>query len=330
MQKVRVGIVGCGWFGNKHLDYLKTRRDVEVVALATGNTEKLHATGKKVPQASLYADYTQLLEQQPVDALVICVPPSRHGQMEIEAAAKGIHLYVEKPLGIHLDEAVAAEKAIRKSGILCSVGYQQRYAHGIDYARTLLEKQKIRLLQGRWIGSLPGAPWWRDKALSGGQIVEQCTHIVDLMRYFAGEADWVFAAARQEADCAAAGKTVDDFSTAVIQFGNGPLADLATGCFVDPAKASPDIGLRLYGDDLRVELCWENGIRTVCREQIQSFPDTQDNHARAMAAFIEAVKQDNPAPIRSSYTDALHTFRLTLALERSVVSGQPVRLAELA
>ena len=103
MEKVKIGIVGCGSFGNYHLDTLLRREDVEVVALATENEERLRATGAKVPSARLYPDHRAMFAGEPeLNAILVCVPPSRHGDIEICAAERGVHMYVEKPLALTL------------------------------------------------------------------------------------------------------------------------------------------------------------------------------------------------------------------------------------
>ena len=330
MDKVHVGFVGCGWFGNFHLDYLLTREDVDVVAFATGNEEKLRKTGKKASGARLYSEAMQLIEQEEkLDALFICVPPDRHDGIERAAAERGVHLYVEKPVGNSLDEVMKTAIALAKSDIVCAVGYQGRYDNGIQEMRTLSIQSPPYALQGHWVNEIPSSEWWRDKARSGGQVVEQSTHLVDLMRYFAGEAVAVYGTAQNNILPHDDARSVDDVSFATIWFQNGALGSLVSGCFQDPALAMPSVSLRAHARDYTFTYDWFGGIKFVSRESERNYSHSGENHARAAAAFITAVKGGDKEAVRCGYIDAMRTFILTLAIEQAITSGQKVLVPEL-
>jgi predicted dehydrogenase len=325
-EKLRVGIVGCGWFGNFHLDLLLARGDVEIAALATANEQRLENAGRKAPGARRCRSAAEMLQAERLDAVILCVPPNSHGSIERDCASKGVHLYVEKPLGLGLREARENEAAIRESGIVCAVGYQMRYAPGIAEIRGEILSRGVGAVYGRWIDAAPDSGWWRDKARSGGQVVEQSTHVADLMRYFAGEAESVFAMAREKFVPRSGHFTADDCSVAAIRFRKGAVASLSTGCFCDSGAGLFDAGLRLDGRDYRLDVDWKSGLRFFCGGDERAFPFGGNIHAHAMSAFIEAVKTRDASLIRSDYSDALRSFELTLAIERSIASGQPVRL----
>ena len=329
MQNIKVGLVGCGGYGNVHLDYLLTRGDVSVTALATTNVERLRKTGAKAPSARLYCSFDEMLAgEEALDAVVICIPPDSHGDIEAKAAGRGIHLFVEKPIDNSLEAAQKKADIIRASGIITCVGYKGRYGDGLDEMRRQTRESGIALIQGRWIGSMPGAEWWRDKARSGGQLVEQCTHIADLMRYFAGEAAEVYAAAHNDINASPLPHTADDSSAAVIRFKSGVTGTLLTGCFQDPSQIKPDIGLEVYCRDFTVRSLWQNGLDRIGARDSQPvhYPAAPALHTRAMDAFIDAVKTGDRSAIRSDWDDALETLRLTLALDESIATGAPVSL----
>jgi predicted dehydrogenase len=329
MSKTKIGIVGCGWFGNFHLDNLLKRQDVEVVALVNGGDDALQKTGQKVTAAGLFHSYEEMLEQQSdLDALIVCVQPHRHGNLERDAAARGIHLYVEKPISNDLSQARANLAHIESSGIICSVGYQERYANGIEESKNALGNSAPGYLFGSWMGGAPGVSWWRDKAKSGGQIVEQCTHIVDLMRYFAGEAEQVFTLPGSNYQPSAADFTAESSSAASILFQNGAVANLATACFFGK-KAVDAVGLRVFAPELQLEYSFNRGIRCFDKEQSQQYDFTGDHHARALDAFIKAVQLSDASLIRSTYRDALESLRLTIALQLSIEEKRPVLVSEV-
>jgi len=157
MEKIKVAMVGCGSFANFHLDNLLKIQDVEVVAFASGNIEKLEAIGVKAPTARLYSNHQDMYDKEKhIDAVFVCITPNNHEDVEILAAQKGFHLYVEKPIDVSLERAMKIEKVIHESGIISCVGYQERYNPEIEELKSYLKNKKIGLATGKWIGDMPG------------------------------------------------------------------------------------------------------------------------------------------------------------------------------
>ena len=323
MHTTRVGIVGCGYFGNFHLDILNKMEQVEVCALAAGNTQRLVETGKKAPGARLYADHHEMLDREQLDALFVCVTPARHDDIERYAAQKGVHLYVEKPIGLSMDEVSATADAIERAGILCSVGYQERYSCGMDAVKALLAKTQAGLVAGRWVGGMPAPLWWRQKDQSGGQIVEQCTHIFDALRFLFGEAQSIYTAAQKGLVTGVPSYDVEDCSTSTVLFQSGVTACVQTGCY---CKSTFEAGFDIYLPDEKIEYVWGQCMRRRAGNHVDTLPFEAEPHAEAVRAFINAVQHRDAAPIRSSYRDAAKTLALTLSANESMRTGKPVAL----
>lgn len=327
MDKIKVGIVGCGSFGNYHLDTLLRRDDVEVVALVNGTEERLRQTGAKVPTARLYTDHRAMLEHEPeLNAILVCVPPSRHGDIEIDAAERGVHMYVEKPLGLSMDRVRRIEACIRQSGVITSVGYQNRYNPILDRMRKALEGQHVGLAVGKFLGYLPGRDgWWIDKASSGGQIVEQTTHVFDAMRYLFGEAVSVYASGVRNMH-EDRSHNIEDASSVTVTFACGVVANILSGCYFDWSHTPADVGLTVYADGVRLDYDWDKSLTVLHQHTSETYTDLGPYHPAALDAFIEAVKTGNRSLIRSDYSDGAKTLALTLAANRSLETGEVVLL----
>ena len=107
-KRWRVGIIGCGWAGERHaqvLAKLKDRADL----CATADIDPAFAQGKAsawhVPRWT--DDHRQLLHTEILDAVSLCLPHSLHAPAAIAAARAGLHVLVEKPLATTLHEADA-------------------------------------------------------------------------------------------------------------------------------------------------------------------------------------------------------------------------------
>ena len=110
-------------------------------------------------------------------------------------------------------------------------GFQDRYLDIVEKSQEFLAGRQIGLIEGAWVGGIPGVDWWPKYATSGGQIVEQNIHLFDLLRYLIGEPKSVYCAGgrgivrRDNYD-------VHDYSSATVTFQNGVVATLFTGCYL--------------------------------------------------------------------------------------------------
>lgn len=331
MEKTRVAILGGGWFGQFHLDNLLLMDDVEVAAFATANAPRLAALSAKAPAARAYPDQRAMLAaEKDLDALVVCVPPDSHDGIEHLAAERGIHLFMEKPLGVDLMEVLRCEQAIVKSGIVCAAGYQTRYNPRLDAIRDDIRGgEEIGAVVAKWMGVMPETPWWRVKARSGGQFAEQVTHMVDVMRYLFGDVASVYSAARRGLIRDVPEYDVEDASTTVLRFESGVLATVACGCFVDPKKGLPEIAIEAYGKTRRYRYEWDTllSAETASETTVRRFAN--EFHFPALRAFVDAVRSNDATAIRSPYPDAVKTFKTTWAANESMRTGTEIALSSL-
>ncbi|HIX05695.1 MAG TPA: Gfo/Idh/MocA family oxidoreductase [Candidatus Fournierella pullicola] len=327
MKTIKVGMVGCGNFGNFHLTNLLSIPGVEVVAFATGNREKLLATGKRVPSARLYPDHKEMLEQEPeLDAIVVSITPYRHGDLEVMAAKRGVALYIEKPICVTMEEAERNLAAIEQAGIITSVGYQGRYNGEIDKVKKILENHTAGLVVGKWIYSVPDLPWWRTRAKSGGQLVEQCTHVFDLFRYLFGEPASIYTVGCKGLNPPQPEADTEDCSYSTVAFKNGQMAAILAGCYLDTTKAVGDIGFDIYLEDSKIEYGFFTGVKYIDQSGTREVPFEPVYHKLAMEAFVSAVRDHDQSQIKSSYADAVKTLAFTLAANRSLETGTLVQL----
>lgn len=327
MKKTKVGIIGCGWFANVHLDNLLSIEGVEIIAIVGTNKERLDKIGKKVPNARLYNNHKDMFDHETeLVAVYICIPPSTHGDAEILAAQHGVHLYVEKPIELSMERALTISKAIDEAGIISCVGYQERYSPEIEHVKDYIKSQKIGLVSGRWIGDMPGVHWWRNKETSGGQIVEQSTHIIDMLRYLFGEASTVYSSGMKGIITDVPNYNVEDGSSTVITFESGIVATVLTGCYVEPIADYLGVGIQIIGQDTIVDYIWDKEVSYTTNKGINKVEFDGQSHLKATQVFIEAIRTNHPELIKSSYSDACKTLAITLAANKSMETKQAVFL----
>ena len=117
-KKLRVGIIGTGWIAESHVAALLQMPDVEIVSgadIIPGKAEKFFADNG-VEGVKCYPSHKELIDASEVDAVCICTYNSTHAECAIYALEHGVHVLLEKPMCVTLDEAVAIRKAEKASG----------------------------------------------------------------------------------------------------------------------------------------------------------------------------------------------------------------------
>ncbi|NPV06347.1 MAG: Gfo/Idh/MocA family oxidoreductase [Anaerolineae bacterium] len=320
---VRIGFIGTGGIAQMHLRNLQRLEQAQVVGVFDVDPDRAQAAALMFAEARVYQSYQALLEQGSLDAVYVCLPPFAHERQEIDAAAAGVNLFVEKPIAITIERAREINEAIQRAGVIAAVGYNWRWLDITDRAREILKTTPIALALGYWLGGMPGVPWWRRKDQSGGQIVEQTTHIFDLARYLLGEVEWVHAVGFQGLMSDVQDYSTEDASVVTLKFASGTIATIASTDLL-PSGAGK-IGLDLIGRDVRVEHA--NRTLTVYRRGERTTYDALvDPYLVEDQAFVEAVATGDASRLRSTYPDAVKTHLVTMTANRSLETGQVERV----
>jgi predicted dehydrogenase len=167
-----------------------------------------------------------LFEKSDLDLVVVSLPPFAHSDEVEVAAACGVHILMEKPIALTSEHAWRMVDAVEKAGIKTQVGFMFRFGEAIEQLKGLLESGEAGrpgLMSARYFCNSLHAAWWRSREKSGGQLVEQVIHMVDLMRYLLGEPAGVFSRQENLFHREQADYTVEDVSATVVSFRSGAL-----------------------------------------------------------------------------------------------------------
>jgi predicted dehydrogenase len=127
-KKYRVGVIGCGWFGNYDLDRLRDVAEVEVVSMCDVDSNLLDESADRMKAAQgtrpeTYADFREMLRPRGLDIVIVGTPDHWHALTMIAAVESGADVYVEKPISHTVDEGKAMVAAARRTGRV--VGHRQ-------------------------------------------------------------------------------------------------------------------------------------------------------------------------------------------------------------
>jgi predicted dehydrogenase len=255
-----------------------------------------------------------------LDAAYVCVPPFAHGAAERAVVAAGLPLFVEKPVGLDMGQPSDISVLIADRGVLSAVGHHWRYLAVVEQARALLGDRPVRLVSGAWLDKVPPVAWWAHRDRSGGPIVEQAAHVLDLLRHLVGEVTEVTAVGNGTPP-PAEGADIDGATAATLRFASGAVGTLAATCVLGWKERA---GLEIYADGLALSIT-ENSL--VVRDADGSRTVDGDPEAARVAvdrAFIEAVRGEGD-DIRVPYAEALRTHALAVAVAEAAATGQAVK-----
>ncbi|WP_188067633.1 Gfo/Idh/MocA family protein [Brevibacillus brevis] len=319
-MSVRVGMIGVGGIGQHHLRGLLTDERVKVVAVCDVNQEAAAETAERIG-AHGYTSWRELVEVEKLDALFVCVPPFAHEEIEETAAAKGIHLFVEKPIGLDIEKVNEKQAAIEKAGIITATGYCLRYLDIVQEAKAYLEGKSIALVRGHYLTKFVTTPWWREMGKSGGQLVEQATHTLDMMRYLAGDIEKVYAQMALLVSRDIPNIDIPDVTSISMVFQSGALGHLDT-CFIQPDHRT---NVEILGKDFRVMIDGKQ-LSIIDEQGARTKESTVDMYVEQDRAFITAILTGDRSLILSPYESARKTLEVTLAANQSAQEGKPVTI----
>lgn len=230
MATYRVGIIGCGRIASSFEDESEVHPasiagafnllpQTSLVAASNRGEERLRAFGRRWGVPALYHDYREMLAKEALDIVVVATHPPLHPEMVVaaaEAGAKGI--FCEKPMALSLGECDAMIEACRRSGTKLLINCTRRWSGHYEAARRLIQEGtlgELLHLVAHCQGCKPTPDWQSEHE---GPLLHDAVHTFDLLRFFAGDVEWVLATAtrRQRREF-----RVEDTSFSLLQFKNG-------------------------------------------------------------------------------------------------------------
>jgi predicted dehydrogenase len=141
MKKMRVGIIGIGFIGAAHIEALRRLGYVDVVALADAQGAEEKAAQMYVPKG--YRNYKEMFDKEALDAVHICTPNFLHYEMTMEAMERGIHVMVEKPFTVTLEEAKKLAAYAQEHRIVSGVNHTLRMFPQVAQMKALVDKGEV-------------------------------------------------------------------------------------------------------------------------------------------------------------------------------------------
>jgi myo-inositol 2-dehydrogenase / D-chiro-inositol 1-dehydrogenase len=327
MKRLGIAVVGYGRIGRIHADNVRMSDRTRLVAVA----DPMFGEGLTPPAEVVWSkDVLSVVEDADVDAILICTPTPTHVPLIEAAAARGKHVFCEKPLDLDLERAKSAVVAAERAGVRLQVGFNRRFDPSFRRVRDAVRGGEIgALCMLRIISRDPAPPPIEYVASSGGLFLDMMIHDFDMVRFVSGDEVQevqAFGAVHVDPRIGAAG----DIDTAAVslRLRSGALAT------IENSRRA------IYGYDQRVEaFCVEGAIeagnRTASTTWLKTaagvrsenplhfFTERYETAYRLeLASFRDAVLRGTEP--ECSGRDALPPLAIAAAAKQSLAAGQPV------
>ncbi len=352
---LRVGVIGLGYGGEQALKGYSLLPDVEIVALAGLEEERLQMLGATYNVPNLYRYHHELLSRDDLDAVSVCVPNYLHAPIAIEALKRGLHVLCEKPLARTSKEAEAMVDAATQADRVLQVVFNHRVRGDVQVLKRYIDEGKLGKIyyaKAYWMRrrGIPGAGTWfvsKEKA-GGGPLIDLGVHALDMALYLLGEPEVLTVSASTYDELAKSGKGIDlkarksgtgnvyeveDLATAFLRLAGGSTL-LLEASWATNSSAGDDFGIILYGSDggagIKVKnYNWQDTLDIYT--DVADVPATihpqlykGDGHITVVREFVDIIKAGNW--LQYNGTEGLNRVRVIDACYTSAAQGREVSL----
>ncbi len=189
-DKIVLAMIGTGGRGQALLRTLSNIAGHRIAALCDIRDERLDQAMRYceqyTPATKRYNDFRQMLEKENLDACIVATEVGNHAQCVVPVLEAGLHCFSEKPMDCTVEKVDAIVKAAREAKGIYQVGFQRRYAPGIQDAVSAVHEGiigDVTFLQGQWHWTWSVGGWVANVDMSGGELVEQACHHMDVMQW---------------------------------------------------------------------------------------------------------------------------------------------------
>jgi predicted dehydrogenase len=346
MQKINVGLVGCGRVSEIHMNAYKNIPEAKVLAVSDINLERAKAFAQKYKIEKAYNEASKLFELKNLDFVDICTPISTHAKLACEAAKYGHNIFLEKPMARSSKECDQIIQEINKNKVRLCICHNQLFLPTIMQAKAIVDSGSFPLayfkVSVRESAELIGAPSWIMTPEQGGALWETGAHAAYLQLYFLKDIQKVWAMGEKIQNPVhdhflimltnthnaigvieiswLAKKEEEKFE--FIDSKGRKIEILNYNFFLEyPEKREKNLLQGFYWDQKQIIKKWTKFFLTNISNR--KLKDCLSQYILFMK-FIESIKSDKEPPV--TLEDGRKTVRLLETIEKSLSKNEPVKV----
>jgi predicted dehydrogenase len=329
MKTLRTAILGCGKIARRHAEALASLEKVKLVGFCDQAIENAISFNESFGPGEVFNNHEQMFSHLNLDLVYICLPPYAHTN-EVELACKhGVHFLIEKPIALSMGQANQMAEHVHASGVKCQVGFMYRHGEAVKWLKEYMRNSLTSgagFMRASYSCNSLHRDWWRDKTKSGGQLVEQVIHLLDMARFFLGEPCQVYSVQRNLFHTGIKDYTGEDTSATTICFESGGIAVIAATN--GAIKNRWDYDWRVVLPTLTADFTDANHV--VVHNTSQEWTSTltvaseKDLLVSQALDLISAIREDRPPLV--SIEEGVRSLNLALSAVHSAQQDIPIRL----
>jgi predicted dehydrogenase len=334
-NQYRVAVIGAGFMGSMHASIFSREPRAKLVAIVDPNVELASKVAAKLGDVKVYASHNQLLAEETLDLVSICTPEHLHMQPALDIAAKGVNLFVEKPIASTVEDGQRIVSACKAAGVKLGIGYLLRFDPRYFKARELIVSGKVG--KPIHIYARRNSPRTEGPKRYGGTqplALHVTVHDVDMVLWML-EGQHPVSVYAQQTDMLLGATGTQDTIAAMVRFSGGTLVTFESAWSLPAgARHMIDARLELIGTDGSFEVqCGDSGLyfadnvasREIDTQHWPSFGEAVGGDLRAQLSGVLAWLDGEPSPATTG-EEAIRSLELTRAMIRSAESGEIIRL----
>ncbi|MBI4522795.1 MAG: Gfo/Idh/MocA family oxidoreductase [Deltaproteobacteria bacterium] len=340
-EPVKLGILGLGRWAKVLADAIQRSSRLRIVNSFSRSEESRQEFSLKY-RCRVAKSYTDLLNDPEVEGVIITTPNDAHREPILEAAAKGIDVYVDKPIAHTMGDALIIDRACRDAGVVLSVGHSARRLKGNRKIREIIDQGGIgKLVMAEFNfsndRSLELTPdkwrWYRDKS-PGGPLIQLAVHHTDTLNYLFGPVKRVTAMAKRLYTPA----EIEDVTMTLLEMESGQL------CYIGSNWASQGTFFtHVYGMDANLYFTvdfnfWSQSDVVDLHSRLEIQPRGSSAHKtialeqgdmlrEQLEEFADCIRKKKKPEVGGS--EAITALAVVYAAIRSAETGKAVELREV-
>ena len=329
MTPLKAAVIGLG-IGRSHAAVLAAMAGVDLVAVADLKNDVLAQIAAETG-ARAYADGAELMAKEQLDFVSICTTPATHLAFTRDAAARGVHVFCEKPMAPTLDDCNGMIAACAEHGVKLMIGQKKRFHPLYRFVKDGIggDLGPVRWASIRYACGRVPMPWFWDEADGGGPLMENAVHAIDMLRHLMGDVERVHAEGGNMFNDQWAPQL--DAAAASLKFRSGAVATASCGQTSEWGFASEAACFATERAVVEIDGGFDNpqhlryALRDDPRNAVDKTIDVPNLFELELSHFIDCIRAGaEPLVTGESARDSL---AVCFAIKESIRTGRSVEMA---
>ena len=317
-DKVILGVLGAGNYGSRVLIPAFKKAGALNSTLVTSKGISATFSGKKNNFSKASTSIDEILNDEKINTVAVVTRHNQHADQVIKLLNADKNIFVEKPLAINLEDLNSIEEIyLTKKNLKLMVGFNRRFAPLVRKLKKLIENTKSpkSFIYTINAGHVPKNHWTQDMEIGGGRLIGEACHMIDLMRFLAG--DKIIDFKIQNSQLPSAPNNQDNFII-TMKFANNSICSI--NYFSTGGKKFPKERIEVFYDNSALRL---DNFRSLKGFNIRGFKFAKSffqdkGNQNCVNAFVQSIQEGKRSPI--SFEEIMEVSRISIEISKNMIN----------